>query len=155
MKCGTFPNRFTCLGCGQLKMHSKSKKNSSTKLTPTDLQSFKKPADNPGHPWCKLLPLLLLCTLFLCQCYVWKAHKSLQEVRQEIKADEQVPMEEYAQYHLGTAKNLLIAAEKQYEDADFTEAIDLTEQAQDQLDRSRRLREFHKLVSPDRSGGQH
>jgi hypothetical protein len=53
------------------------------------------------------------------------------------------------------ANGLLDAAEKQYEDADFTSATELTRQAADQLDRSRKLRAFHELVETEGAGGVH
>ena len=97
--------------------------------------------------------ILVLCSLSLCQCYVYNAHKTIKEVRQEIDKDEGVPMDAAAKYHMDAAKGLLVAAEKQYEDADFTEATSLARQAQDQVDRSRKLRSFHDLFSSDTLGG--
>jgi hypothetical protein len=101
-----------------------------------------------------LLPSLFLCMLFLCHCHVWKAYKSLGDVRKDVEAQPRAEMEESSLYHLDAARGLLDAAEKQYEDADFTAASDLTAQAADQLDRSRKLRAFHKLVDEEGSGGE-
>ena len=113
-----------------------------------------KPRGNPCTPRFRFLVLfLLLCTPFLCQCHVWKAHKTMKEVRLEIQEEQRLDMDESAAYHLDAAQGLLDAAEKQYEDADFTSATSLAQQAAEQVDRSRKLRAFHKLVEPEFSGG--
>jgi len=100
-----------------------------------------------------LFAALLLSAPLLCQCHVWKAHKSMEEVRLEIQEDRLLEMDEVAAYHLDVAQGLLVTAEKQYEDADFTAATALSEQAAEQLDRSRKIRAFQKLMEPEESGG--
>jgi hypothetical protein len=100
------------------------------------------------------LPGLFLCMLFLCHCHVWKAYKSLGDVRKDVEQQPRAEMEESALYHLDAASGLLNAAEKQYEDADFTSASELASQAADQLDRARKIQAFHKLVDDEGSGGE-
>jgi hypothetical protein len=118
------------------------------------VQSLKISLNGSAAPRIKLLLLVLfLCTPFLCQCHVWKAHKTMKEVRLEVEEEQKLEMDETAAYHLDAALGLLDAAEKQYEDADFTSATELAIQAEEQLDRSRKLRAFHNLVEPEVSGG--
>ena len=112
-----------------------------------------RPPNVPGTAWRKLLPALFLCLPFLCQCYIWNAHKDIKDLRQEIEAVQTDRMEASSLYHLEVAKGLLDAAEKQYEDADFFAVSELTSQAADQLDRSRKLRAYQELVEKEGAGG--
>jgi len=103
--------------------------------------------------WTLTILIILMSTPFLCQCYVYKAHKTLKQVRIEIREEYKTWMDSDAQYHLDAAKGLLEAAEKQYEDADFTEATALALQAQNHVDRARKLQQFHELLGTPKVGG--
>jgi len=80
----------------------------------------------------------------LCHCHLWSAHKTLANVRYELDQAKEISMEEAALYHLAVAESLLDAAEKQYEDADFTSADRLARQARAQVLRARNLHDFHQ-----------
>jgi len=79
-------------------------------------------------------------------CHVWKAYKSMKDVRHDIAGELGQDMYPSSLYHLEAAKGLLDAAEKQYEDADFPSATEFARQAAAHLDRSRKLRDFRELV---------
>ena len=99
-----------------------------------------------------LAPLLLLIPL-LCSCHAWNTHKTLIQVRDEIQATDGPEMEKSVLYHLTAAKGLLADAEKQYEDADFPAALKFARRAREQLDRARKLQDFHKHAGSLKTGG--
>ena len=102
----------------------------------------------------KALAVLLICLCFmLCQCYLWGAYKNIRNIRKEIKYLEKFAMTGAAQYHLTIAQNLLSAAEKQYEEADFGSAKNFARQAQAQLDRVRMLQELHERADSPKTEG--
>ncbi|MEW6440423.1 MAG: hypothetical protein AB1640_05745 [bacterium] len=100
-----------------------------------------------------LLPLVALLFLFLCQCQVRKAHQRLSEARQEIDADSGQQMEGAALYHLTIARELLAAAEKQYEDADFQAARRFADEAARQVFRAERLYQMERQGAGSATGG--
>jgi len=87
-----------------------------------------------------LLLSLAPCLLLLCHCTVWHAYKDIHELRKKIETEQARQPDASSLYHLQVAQGLLLDAEKQYEDADFTSALELTRQAGAQVDRSRKLR---------------
>lgn len=89
----------------------------------------------------------------LCGCHAWKAYKSMKDVREEVASEASLERQPPSLYHLEVAEGLLNAAEKQYEDADFSSATDFAGRAADHLERSRQLRAFHERVIEDSAGG--
>ena len=102
--------------------------------------------------WCVVTLLFLLFPL-VCHCHLSGAHKTLLQVRDEIQAAEGSEMGDTSLYHLAAAKGLLAAAEKQYEDADFTAALKFARRAQDQVERARRLQAFHEQADSLKTRG--
>lgn len=102
----------------------------------------------------RLLFLLTVpCCLLLCQCHVWRAHKSLSAVQSMALEVQEEEMEGTALYHLTTGKELVEAAEKQYEDADFTAARRFADEARRQMLRAERLGELNRRATSSTAGG--
>ncbi len=87
----------------------------------------------------RLIVLFFLLSIFICQCNPWNIRKDLIDFRHRIQQAEKLDMKEAALYHLTIAKNLLEAAEKQYEEADFTAANKFIKQADKQYQKARKL----------------
>ncbi len=82
------------------------------------------------------LPVLALCcALLLAGCHVLSARRTLGQARQELARAEQIDLAGESLYHRAMAKELMEAAEKQYEDADFSEATRFAREALEHLSR--------------------
>lgn len=102
-----------------------------------------------------LVPLLaVLSCLCLCQCHVCRAHKSLSEVRQGVLDVQQEEMEGTALYHLRAGQELLQAADKQYEDADFKAARRFAEESRRQILRAERLGQLNRQENSSTAEGK-
>lgn len=100
-----------------------------------------------------LVPLVVLCCLPLCQCYVWRTHKSLSAAQQTALEVREEDMQGTALYHLTTGKELLEAAEKQYEDADFKAARRFADEARKQILRAKKIDQLNRQATSSTDGG--
>jgi hypothetical protein len=100
-----------------------------------------------------LLVLPLGLALLFSGCYVWNAHTRIDQVRDEIFRVQGLQMDPDARYHVEAAKGLLAAAEKQYEEADFTSATRFAQGAHEQLERAVGLQAFHQTAELPESRG--
>lgn len=91
---------------------------------------------------------LVLIGILLCGCQVWSIEKGIKRVGHGIDEAEGLGMEEAALYHLNVARSLMVAARKQYEEADFHAAAGFLDQSESQLARARRLHALHKSAHP-------
>lgn len=81
-------------------------------------------------------PLLAICcALLLAGCHVLSARRTLGQARLELAKAEHSDLADESLYHRAMAKELIEAAEKQYEDADFSEATRFAEEALEHLSR--------------------
>jgi len=90
----------------------------------------------------KFLKALFLATafsIFFTQCYYWTVPWGLRDLRKRIEQAEQKELRGSANYHLTLAKELFQAAEKQYEEADFSASNKFIKQAGEQLKRANEL----------------
>lgn len=81
------------------------------------------------------LVLALCCALLLSGCHVWSAHRVLGQAREELARAEQMDLAGESLYHRVVAQELIQAAQKQYEDADFPEADRFAQEALRHLSR--------------------
>jgi|YNPNPStandDraft_1061719.scaffolds.fasta_scaffold33490_2 hypothetical protein len=87
---------------------------------------------------CRLLPLLLVATLFsLSGCGLQAARRGLLEAESAIQDVSAEPMHDQAAYHLSAARGLLDAARSEYEEADFYQAERFALQAREQAELAR------------------
>ncbi len=93
--------------------------------------------------WKGLICLLLLGSL-LCGCELWTLERGIRQVGRGIEEADGLGMEEAALYHLRVAKQLLDAAEKQYEQADFPAATQFLDQSERQLAVARRIHSMNQ-----------
>ena len=91
----------------------------------------------------QLIFLIFILSLFLCQCNPWNTRKGIIHFRERLQLAEQLNMKEAALYHLTVAKNLIDAAEKQYEDADFAAANQFIKQAEQQYQQAKKFYLLH------------
>jgi len=80
--------------------------------------------------------------LLVCHCHLMSAQGLISQVRQDVVRLEGARLEEPARYHLAVAGGLLVAAEKQYEEADFASASRFAQRAQEQVRRALDLQAF-------------
>lgn len=79
--------------------------------------------------------LTLLCVLLLAGCHILSAQRTLRQAQQELARAEQMDLDEESLYHRAMARELIEAAEKQYEDADFSETSRFAQEALQHLSR--------------------
>ena len=84
----------------------------------------------------KTLLLALFFSLMFTQCYYWSVPRGLKDLRLRIAQTERKELQGTARYHLTLAKELLQAAERQYDEADFTASSRFIKQAAKQLNRA-------------------
>ena len=102
----------------------------------------------------RLLVLPVFLALLTCQCHLLGAQRTISQVRDEVFRLEAVTMPEAARYHLDTARGLLAAAEKQYEDADFGAALKFAQRAHEQVERTVDLKAFQEAADNQLNRGQ-
>jgi hypothetical protein len=102
-------------------------------------------------PVCFVLTTAL--ALLFSGCYVKNAYTMIGQARDEIFRVEGLQMDPDAQYHVEAAKGLLAAAEKQYEEADFTSAYRFAQGAHEQVDRALGLQSLHQTAASSESRG--
>jgi len=99
------------------------------------LQAPSRPSETKSRPKGFVLVLALCCALFLSGCHVLSAHRVLGQAREELERAEQMDLAGESLYHRVVAQELIQAAEKQYEDADFPEAARFAQEALRHLSR--------------------
>ena len=87
----------------------------------------------------KALFLAAAFSILFSQCYYWTVPRGISNLRSRIEQAERKEFSATAKYHLTLARELFQAAEKQYEDADFTSANQYIKQAKEQLNRANEL----------------
>lgn len=83
----------------------------------------------------KFRALALCSVLLLSGCHILSAQRTLSQARQELARAEQIELTEENLYHRAMARGLIEAAEKQYEDADFSETVRFAREALEHLSR--------------------
>ena len=94
------------------------------------------------------IALFLLLGLLLCGCQIWSLERGIKQMGRGIEEAEGLGMEAAALYHLNVARSLLVAAEEQYEQADFPSATEFLDQSEQQLARARRLHTMSQPAPP-------
>ncbi len=94
---------------------------------------------------------LLVAASLLWGCELWTLEQGIRQVGRGIDEAEALGMEEAALYHLTVARQLLDAASKQYEQADFPAATQFLDQSERQLAVARRIHSMNRSAPrPDR-----
>ena len=104
--------------------------------------------EKTGYQAWKAFPVLVLIGLLLCGCGIWSLERGIKQMGRGIEEAEGLGMEAAALYHLKVARSLLVAAEAQYEQADFPSAKQFLEQSEQQLARARRLHTMSQPAPP-------
>ena len=128
-------------------------KRSKRSQNPVNLPARKKSERDNIHSTVPIAVFLLL-GLLLCGCEIWSLERGIKQVGRGIEEAEGLGMEAAALYHLKVARSLLVAAEEQYEQADFPSATEFLDQSEQQLARARRLHTMSQPAPPLKDVGQ-
>ena len=103
----------------------------------------KKTGCEAGWKYCLLLGLI---GFLLCGCEIWNLEKGIRQVGGGIREADGLGMEDAALYHLNVARDLLEAAGKQYEEADFVAASRFLDHSEAQLVTARTIHTLNRPV---------
>ncbi len=94
--------------------------------------------DTIKEMWLSLIMIALLCVI-VCGCGLQGARMALNRAETEIDHANAVQLSEQGRYHLNAAKNLLEAARREYEEADFYQTETFARQALEQAELARAI----------------